>query len=143
MMSNTRNELQINVNECEWGTLFAILCWRLWKYRCNFLFSNSTWSAETIVSLSRACVITIFRSWLSGEKARSLQGSHDIWLPPAKGWVTVNSDGVGLFVTATIEFQISIFTLLSNLRLVHRGCYVMIVSMVLICCNFVSLSFGL
>lgn len=85
----------LKVNEGNWSTQFAILCWLLWKCRNNFIFHNSHNTVDVVVDTSLASTES-FVNLKSCELHRIQTASSDYWGKPEKGWVKLNTNGAFL-----------------------------------------------
>ncbi|KAE8672971.1 hypothetical protein F3Y22_tig00111832pilonHSYRG00055 [Hibiscus syriacus] len=73
--------------------LFAIVCWKIWKYRCIVTFNPDCVEHEDLVAQN----IRIKNEMVAGETVvavnRSSVRTAARWCTPTRNWVKVNADG--------------------------------------------------
>ncbi|KAK8647582.1 hypothetical protein V6N13_121313 [Hibiscus sabdariffa] len=77
----------------DWDPMFAALFWNVWCYRNDRVFNNQAKEWGSIITRSK---------WLAENTATAAAAVRilpdsipmpDIWIPPAKGWLKLNTDG--------------------------------------------------
>lgn len=88
---NLCDKINLSSDGITWHTLFAIVCWLLWKTRNSFVFSKSHRCIQTIIDTS----LVWAKSYGRIDMKMVLEGtrrSHSKWTAPEMGWVKLNSD---------------------------------------------------
>ncbi|CAN1184989.1 Putative ribonuclease H protein At1g65750 [Linum perenne] len=79
------------------GVIFGVTCWYLWRARNDWVFSNITCQAPEIaakaVSWSSSVIKAMERDIKFLGTANPRSTVNVAWIPPPKGWVSINSDG--------------------------------------------------
>ncbi|KAK9046567.1 hypothetical protein V6N11_052453 [Hibiscus sabdariffa] len=75
-----------------WSIKFAILCWLIWKRRCDMLFNPSTKEVEGIVAKGNRLLEECRQAFQKNAENRVEQGSEMKWSLPTVGWVKLNVD---------------------------------------------------
>ncbi|XP_028773622.1 uncharacterized protein LOC114730681 [Neltuma alba] len=86
-----------NHNEKEWGSLFAVVCWWLWRRRNLIIFEGKELRNEAIIANSKAILSSMheIQGHLRGTPIEGVKRSNgeERWRPPDNNWIKVNVDG--------------------------------------------------
>ncbi|KAK8577915.1 hypothetical protein V6N13_076591 [Hibiscus sabdariffa] len=75
-----------------WPLKFAILCWLIWKRRCDMLLNPNAKDVEDIVAKGNRLLEECRQAFQENVENRVEQGSNMKWISPAVGWVKLNVD---------------------------------------------------
>ncbi|AED94885.1 Polynucleotidyl transferase, ribonuclease H-like superfamily protein [Arabidopsis thaliana] len=85
-------------SSCEdipWSTIFAVIIWWGWKWRCSNIFGENT-KCRDRVKFVKEWVVEVYRAHLGNALVGSTQPRVERligWVLPCVGWVKVNTDG--------------------------------------------------
>ncbi|KAL4310298.1 hypothetical protein GQ457_01G018690 [Hibiscus cannabinus] len=78
--------------DAAWGSRFAILCWLLWKRRCNFLFDTNVELSDNIVLRGNRMVGACTQPAAASMGSRKGRARGPSWIKPRMGWIKANVD---------------------------------------------------
>ncbi|MBA0617731.1 hypothetical protein Godav_027154 [Gossypium davidsonii] len=91
-MANMRDEFKLKIGDLNPQTLFATLCWLLWKNRNTFIFQQVFRTADELIRKSDRLVTNACDVVINQSKKRGDQIERSRWKPPDFGWIKINTD---------------------------------------------------
>ncbi|KAF7814111.1 putative ribonuclease H protein At1g65750 family [Senna tora] len=82
-------------SDTDWNILFGATCWKVWKWRNDFIFNNGKSSVgDPVLHIQQYCrfVISAFSS-VDKERQNRRAAVKIAWKPPPEEWVKINVDG--------------------------------------------------
>ncbi|KAK8986541.1 hypothetical protein V6N11_010097 [Hibiscus sabdariffa] len=92
--ANIRNTQNLHGSTIPWACFFPTLLWQLWKRRNDFIFTNACLPLPAIHKISVAWAKHFAEVSEAARAPRVSIVSHLQWLPPAPGWVCLNTDAL-------------------------------------------------
>ncbi|KAK8561674.1 hypothetical protein V6N12_048738 [Hibiscus sabdariffa] len=76
----------------DWNCRFAILCWLLWKDRCDNIFSSVDSNREGLLIRGNRLLDECVRAFETRSRSQPTILAHQRWSKPPLGWVKANVD---------------------------------------------------
>ncbi|KAG7533030.1 Ribonuclease H-like superfamily [Arabidopsis thaliana x Arabidopsis arenosa] len=78
-----------------WSTLFAMVVWWGWKWRCGNVFGSNGHCRDRVKFVKDLAVeVTNAQALIGGNNNRPMRVEQQIgWVPPGDGWMKLNTDG--------------------------------------------------
>ncbi|KAH1105730.1 hypothetical protein J1N35_009498 [Gossypium stocksii] len=94
VLANLRNKFTLNSGTVDWGVIFAVACWFLWKNRNKTIFQQSTSHSEEVLRRAECFAFSPCNA-IKMEGTSTTNRSFQVkWRPPCHGWIKINTDGV-------------------------------------------------
>lgn len=94
--------IEINLNPSnpnssdDWSLLFGITVWKMWQFRNEETFQNTTYTLSRAIIIIRTTEKEVKRArniYPTGKEPHNQSPENERWIPPPSGWAKINSDG--------------------------------------------------
>ncbi|CAL1356848.1 unnamed protein product [Linum trigynum] len=82
-----------------WPSLFALVCWFIWKYRNDFIFRGKRLVESSFSNYVRTKATSWLEAWERADQQLQINSKPERmdqmvgWVAPPNGWMKLNSDG--------------------------------------------------
>lgn len=92
--ANFNGKLRFNLLGDDFGVLFAVVIWLVWKYRNRVVFSNECGQVDDILNVASSMGSNIFQVACRDRGRLDKVAVKEHWQPSDAGWVKINTNGV-------------------------------------------------